>query len=276
MSKVSGSNLIRFPLTPSPPREHSPRVVDHLFLRMMLHDLRSPLNSISHLSRMMLAEGDLHPGGTREMSEMILRAAAHMQGLVEDLGKLLALEAEEFPLEWHPTPLETLLLETGRFSQILARAKEIQLELQLPPDLPRVVMDPRQIRQVVLNLLDNAIKYAPVGSRILLTATLPADGGVEISVADQGPGILPEEAERIFEPFYRGSQAAGPPDQPGHGLGLYFCRVIAQLHRATLGVRPNGDGGARFSLTFPPHRVVREDGVAGPGESPPRQEATAL
>jgi two-component system sensor histidine kinase KdpD len=116
----------------------------------------------------------------------------------------------------------------------------------IPPDLPLVPIDPVLIEQVLINLLDNALKYTPEGSPIEISAS-PGDDGVVVEVADRGPGLRAGDERRVFEKFYRGQA----PAAPGSGLGLAICRGIVEVHGGRIEAANRPGGGAVFRFTLP-------------------------
>jgi two-component system sensor histidine kinase KdpD len=121
------------------------------------------------------------------------------------------------------------------------------VRLSLPADLPLVRLDDVLFEQVVRNLVENACKYAPPGEAIEVGAIVEA-GVLRLEVADRGPGIAAGEEQRLFEKFYRGTNAAG---RPGVGLGLSICRAIVEAHGGTIDAAPRPGGGALFVVRLP-------------------------
>jgi two-component system sensor histidine kinase KdpD len=126
------------------------------------------------------------------------------------------------------------------------RLRGRNVDIHLPPDLPLVSFDPVLIEQVLINLLENATKYTPAGSPLDISART-TNGEVEVEVADRGPGVLPQDAERIFEKFYRAKESEGG----GVGLGLTICRGITSAHGGRIWVEERPGGGAVFRFTLP-------------------------
>jgi two-component system sensor histidine kinase KdpD len=139
------------------------------------------------------------------------------------------------------------LLETsiGRLQRTTSRHR---LVLDLAPDVGEVALDYVQIGQVISNLVENAAKFTPVGSEIRVGA-VRRDSAVELSVADQGPGIPPEERERVFDKFYR--IARSDEHVPGTGLGLAISKGLVEAHGGSIRVEEAAEGGARFVVTLP-------------------------
>ena len=133
--------------------------------------------------------------------------------------------------------------------QAAARAKGLQWRIEVPPDLPLISIDPRQLAQAIGNLTANAIQYTPVGGRISIEAGRSLDR-VWIAVEDTGSGITPEDCARIFDPFYRGARGQRFPQ--GLGLGLAIARDIARAHGGDLTVQSEAGQGSRFTIDLPP------------------------
>lgn len=144
----------------------------------------------------------------------------------------------------------------------MAERKGIALALHADASLPPVAVDPDQVQQILLNLIDNALKFSPAGTTVAVTLA-GSDREALVSVSDQGPGIRPEERERVFEPHFRG--AAQPTGgEPSTGLGLAICRSLVEAHGGRIWVESAGAPGCvvRFAL---PMRVAH---AAAPAERP--------
>jgi two-component system sensor histidine kinase KdpD len=151
---------------------------------------------------------------------------------------------------------EWYLLEEVVGTALAHMGKRLQgrsVPTHLPADLPLVQLDAVLIEQVLVNLLDNAVKYTPAGSPIELSAS-QEDGIVRIEVADRGPGIPPGEGQRVFEKFYRGHTGT----IRGVGLGLAICRAIVEAHGGTIWAENRPGGGAAFRFTLPTKELPPE------------------
>ena len=122
----------------------------------------------------------------------------------------------------------------------------MRLELSIDPPALEATGDPERIHQVVANLLDNAISHSPDGGRVAVGARRNGGGSIELEVSDEGPGIPPEEAERVFDRFYRGGGADG-----GTGLGLAIAKSIVDLHGGSIEARNGGERGCRMIVALP-------------------------
>lgn len=135
---------------------------------------------------------------------------------------------------------------------------ERRLMVDPSPELPDLFMDTDAIERVLINLVENALKYSPPDTAVVVGARMTDRGELEFTVDDRGPGVPARDRERIFEPFFRlrrGAEAAAPDE--GHGLGLAICQSIVTAHGGTIEVCDRPGGGARFSVRFPADSAVR-------------------
>jgi signal transduction histidine kinase len=221
---------------------------------MVEHEIRTPVTVISGYARMLL---DAREGPLRDSQKEFVLAIRRAAGRVEDLlDNLLELASGTDPtsvrIRRKPTSLRRLI--RGAVEAIRPRAEErrMSVALDLCPEADHVYADPVRFEQVLTNLLSNAVKFAPEGSAVRVATGLEegGDGGVIwIEIQDEGPGIAPDESERIFEPFVRGRAAAETSVQ-GVGLGLAICRKIVLAHGGSVEALPSR-GGALFRVTVP-------------------------
>ena len=220
---------------------------------MIVHDLRNPLSVIDG-GLQILANAPV-VGDDQEYVTTVLetmeRATRRMQRLVDTLLDIARLEEGQLAL--NPQLLELLPLVEGLLDEQrpLAESKSLALEHRLPTDLPPLLADHDTFQRLLANLLDNAIKFTPAGGRVWIEAR-PQGEAVQIAVIDTGPGIPPQERERIFEKFTQVQGMAS--SRRGSGLGLAFCRMVAEAHGGRLWVEDGPEGrGSRFILTLPPN-----------------------
>jgi PAS domain S-box-containing protein len=217
-------------------------------MSMIVHDLRSPLGNI--LSSLDLMQGALHAGDQPLLASLFsiaLRAATRLSRLVDSLLDLRRLEAGEGLLNRAPADLGQVLDEALEAVQPMAAAKGLSLRRAAGPALPVLPLDAELVRRVVVNLLDNAVKYTPPAGAITLSAAI-APQQVIISVRDTGPGVPTEDQDRIFDKFARVHRQAAPK---GLGLGLAFCKLAVEAHGGRIWVDSGPDGGATFQFTLP-------------------------
>lgn len=227
-------------------------------LSAISHDLRTPLAAIIGASSS-LAEEDakLAPEARRALSRDILEASRRMSELVNNVLEMARLQSGsvQLKLEWYP--LEEVV--GGVLTRLKDRLKDHPVSVDLPPELPWISMDGSAIEQVLVNLLENAVKYTPAGTRLAVGAEVQ-DEGIVVEVADEGPGLPEGAEERVFEKFYRAQEEG---TQGGVGLGLAICRAIVEAHGGRIWAENRPGGGAVFKFTLPsggtPPDIARED-----------------
>ena len=214
-------------------------------LTSVSHDLRTPLAAITGAATTMLEGGArLDPATRLELLESIRDEADRLNRLVQNLLEMTRLESGALRLrrDWHPLE-EVVGAALGRLAKRLGARR---VAVSLPPDLPLVAIDDVLIEQVLLNLLENAVKYTPADSRIRILATA-TDRKVTVEIADCGPGLPPGEEERVFEKFHR----ATVDGRGGAGLGLAICRGIVEAHGGRIWAQNLPEGGVAFLFTLP-------------------------
>ena len=220
------------------------------FLANMSHELRTPLNAIIGFSDVLEAEmaGPLN-ARQRQYVEDVREAGQHLLSLINDILDLSKVEAGR--MELAVTEMSVVdALESGlTMHQARASRNEIALNLSVEPDVGVILADERKIRQVVFNLVSNAVKFTPSGGRVDVTASRH-DGIVEIAVADTGVGIVLADQERIFEEFTQAGRLDGAPAE-GTGLGLTLSRRFVELHGGRMWVQSEVGGGTTFRFTLP-------------------------
>jgi len=208
------------------------------------HDLRTPITR----ARVRLEEAAAHAGTLEDLRAAVERATADLDGIVavfQALMRISEIEAGSRRSAFAELDLGPLLADLAELYGVVAEEKGVALAVDVPAHMP-AYGDRELIQQAVANLLDNAVKFSPPGSTVQLRATQAA-AGVEISVADQGPGIPPDDMKRATERFFRGETARSTP---GAGLGLALVQAVAQLHGGVLRLDDAGPGLAAV-LSFP-------------------------
>jgi two-component system, OmpR family, sensor histidine kinase KdpD len=214
-------------------------------LSSVSHDLRTPLATITGaVSTILDAPAPLETRTHRELLESVHEEAERLNRLVQNLLEMTRLESGALQLrkELHP-PEEVIGAALGRLGKQLANRR---VTTKVPSDLPLVPMDDVLVEQVLVNLLDNALKYTPAGSPIEVIATA-TDENLTIEIADHGPGLPRGEEDRVFEKFYRGE----PVGARGAGLGLAICRGIVRAHGGRIWAQNLPGGGVAFLFTLP-------------------------
>ena len=217
------------------------------FIANVSHELRTPLTSIQGYTETLLdsAPENLH---TREFLDIIRKSALRMSRLTEDLLTLARVESGEQRFDIQPVAPADLLQEAVQSFRELARAQNVDLKVE--DDAPvQVGADAEAIHQVFSNLIDNALKYAASGGRIILGAR-PIAGNVEFFVQDFGPGIPSEHLGRLFERFYRVDKARSR-ESGGTGLGLAIAKHIVLAHGGAIRAQSELNHGSTFLFTLP-------------------------
>lgn len=218
------------------------------FLSTMSHELRTPLNAVLGFSELLTEEryGTLNERQQRYVKH-IHTGGKHLLSLINDILDLSKIEAGRLQLTIENVPVRTLFAEVLDSLRPLADKKSQTLSREAPTGL-NVRADPTRFKQILMNLVGNAIKFTPEGGEISLS-TCCLDGAIRVEVRDSGPGIPPEEQKRIFEPFYR----LGDTDKKieGTGLGLAITRRLVELHGGNLGIESQPGSGSCFFFNLP-------------------------
>jgi signal transduction histidine kinase len=219
----------------------------------MSHELRTPLNSILGFSQL-LVEGD---GGEltrdqRQDVDIIIQNGQHLLALINDLLDISKLEAGKAQLHRGEVEVESLIDECVENVGSLAKTKKLDLSFNVAENVGRIFADGPKLKQVLLNLLGNAIKFTESGSVRVTAERQGAD--VRISVRDTGIGVPAEDVERIFESFQQGQSGMSGKYQ-GTGLGLAICRQLVEMHGGRIWVRSTHGQGSTFIFTIPQRSV---------------------
>jgi signal transduction histidine kinase len=221
-------------------------------ISIVSHEVRTPLASILGFARLLL-ERELTQDEQRAYLRIIDDEATRLAALVSDFLDIRLLEDHRFPLQANELDIRPLVV--GQAERLVARHPGHELELAVGEEPVVVVGDEQRLTQVVINLLSNAEKFSPADGRIRVGIEA-GDTRVRVFVEDQGPGIPPEHADEVFEPFFRGDAAAA--GIAGAGIGLALCRRIIEAHGGRIGFE-NLRPGARFWFELPVEGLVPED-----------------
>ena len=221
-------------------------------LRSISHDLRTPLTAISGNAGILLSDSESLPPETRnQMYSDIYDDAAWLYNLVENLLAVTRIEEGRMKLNTQPQLVEEMVSEA--LQHISRKRSEHTITVFHQDELLLAKCDARLIVQVIINLVDNAIKYTPVGSHIEIT-TKGEEGRAVVSVADDGPGISDDEKERVFQMFYTGSNPIAD-SRRSLGLGLGLCKSIITAHGGVISVADHQPNGTVFTFTVPSGEV---------------------
>ncbi|PZW50385.1 signal transduction histidine kinase [Humitalea rosea] len=218
------------------------------FLARMSHELRTPLNGVLGMAQVLADDPTLNDTH-RARAAVITQAGRHLLGIVNDLLDIERVETGRIELSSQPIDIGQLLAETPALIGVQAEAKGLLLTVELDAALPAGVhADPLRVRQMVLNLLGNAVKFTPAGGAVTLSASAQ-DGVVRIAVTDTGPGVAEELRGRLFQDYARGVGTGGIE---GSGLGLSITAALARAMGGTVGWEPGPNGhGSVFVLSLP-------------------------
>ena len=212
------------------------------------HELRTPLTAIKG-SMEGLMDGVLP--ATNETYQQIHTEADRLNRLVDDLQELSRVEARAYQLDIRPVDVSTLARTVTKRLAPHSESKRITLDLELAPDLARVLADEDRAVQVLTNLTGNALQYTPEGGRITISAKR-IDNEVQISVSDTGVGIPPEHLSHIFDRFYRVDKSRSRQSGGGSGIGLTIARALVEAHGGRIWAESAGEGqGSTFGFTIP-------------------------
>jgi len=205
------------------------------------HELRTPLTVIQGNVEALI--DGVYPAD-REHLEPILEETRVMERLIEDLRTLSLVEVGSLVLHREPTDLSGLLSEVAAGYRSQAEQSGVQISVAVAEDVPALEMDPARLREVIANLLTNALRHTPSGGSVHLAASAAGDE-VVVTVRDTGSGMSPKELDQIFDRFYRS------PDSPGSGLGLPIARDLVQAHGGTMTATSEVGHGTTIRFTLP-------------------------
>lgn len=215
-------------------------------LSTVSHDLRTPLAAITGAATALKDEtGPLSEAQRLELTESICDEAARLERLVANLLDMTKLQSGGIVPKRELIPPEELVGSALTRLDEQLRGREVKVSME--PELPLAHVDPVLLEQVLINLLDNAAKYTPAGTAIEV-AVRRHHGGLAFEVSDVGPGLMPGEATKVFDKFYRGTHARSG----GAGLGLPICKGIVEAHGGQLMAAPRVGGGVTFRFELPP------------------------
>jgi two-component system cell cycle sensor histidine kinase PleC len=227
------------------------------FLASMSHELRTPLNAILGFSEVMAREvlGPLNNPTYRAYSEDIRKSGEHLLTLINEILDLSRIEAGRYELNETELALADNVDECCRMLDIRIRGKDIRILRDYDATLPLLRADETSVRQVILNLLGNAIKFTPNGGQLRIRIGWTSQGGQYVSVIDNGPGIPEDELDLVLTAFRQGSIAIKNAEQ-GAGLGLPIVQAIMQMHGGSLKLKSRLREGTEATVIFPVERTV--------------------
>jgi PAS domain S-box-containing protein len=229
------------------------------FLARVSHEIRTPLNAIIGFAEVMIEErfGAVQNERYREYLRDIRTSGEHVVSLVNDLLDISKVEAGKLDLSFVAAALNDLVRESISLMQPQANRASVILRSSLAADVPAVVADQRTLRQVILNLLSNSIKFTAPGGQVIASTSFAESGEAILRIRDTGAGMSEEELARALEPF-RQLTTASLADRTGTGLGLPLTKALVEANRAAFAIRSARGEGTVVTVTFPPTRVLSE------------------
>ncbi len=231
------------------------------FLANMSHELRTPLNTIIGFSDVMLKEhgaqngAEASPETHQQFLQLINEAGNHLLQIVNDVLDTAKTESGQIQLYEELIEVDNIVSACEGLVSGLAAEKEVDLTSTFGEKLPRFWGDGKRLKQILINLLSNAVKFTPAGGRVELQAFRANDGGLMISVSDNGIGIHPDNIESAFTPFQQ-IDSHLTREYEGTGLGLPLAKAFTELHGGVLGIQSSLGCGTTVRVHFPPKRSM--------------------
>ena len=237
------------------------------FLANVSHELRTPLNAVIGFSEIM-RDALMGPidNRYREYAQDIHDSGQHLLRLIGDVLDLSKIGAGKLDLHDEPVDLGQLLLTCQRLIAERAREGQITVEIDAARDLPVVLSDPLRMKQIILNLMSNAVKFTPEGGRVTARAAPDAEGGVTVTIADTGIGMSAADIEVALEPFRQVDNAMSRRYE-GTGLGLPLAKQLTELHGGALDIESEPGVGTTARVRLPARRVLRQIDLVAEAQS---------
>jgi len=233
------------------------------FLANMSHELRTPLNAILGFSEIMKGEvfGALGSPQYTEYAAHIHGSGQHLLGLINDVLDLAKIEAGRFVVRAIEIDMRDAIKGAMALFDVRAAQGNVTLKVEVEPGLPLLLADERALRQILLNLISNAIKFTPPEGRVTISARLGAGGGMDVAVGDTGVGIDPADLDTVFEAFGQGQHDVTTSEK-GTGLGLPIVRGLMQAHGGTVTLTSELGRGTTVTCKFPRERLTAPQPVS--------------
>ena len=242
-----------------------------MFLANMSHELRTPLNAVIGFSEMIAGRvlGEQSPRYF-EYARDIGESGRYLLSIIEDLLDMSRIELGKIQLKEETIVLADLVGDVVKFVSLRAQEKSLQIRCLGLEAMPRITADPKAMRQTLINLLTNAVKFSHPGAPIEIKGEIESGGGVALSVTDRGIGIAQEDLAHIFEPFWQ-NEAHRKRNKDGVGLGLALTQRLIQAHDGTVEIKSREGEGTTVTIHLPGTRIVRSRShlsvVAGGGSA---------
>ena len=220
------------------------------FIANMSHELRTPLNAIIGFSEMLANMQNVETGKVNQYASYIMQAAEHLLALINGILDVSKIQAGQLAVDPECVDLVPLLDSCLLIIEAKAKEKNVAFSRDIQPSTPQLFADPLRLKQILINVLSNAVKFNVANGRVHVSAGLASNGFVQISISDTGPGMTLKEVETAMKPF--GQIDAGLNKRhEGTGLGLPISYALARLHGGNLVVDSEKGKGTRVSLLLP-------------------------
>lgn len=232
------------------------------FLANMSHELRTPLNAVIGFSEMMIKEtfGPLGSDKYAEYLSDIHLSARHLLEIINEVLDMSKIEAGRVELDEREVDIVSLMKTVARIATSRTFSSDLSVKVDIEEGFPRLYSDPRLMRQILINLVTNAVKYSPNGGVITISGNDKADVGVDIIVSDQGMGIPDNKIDDVMEPFGQVHDPVKSSPYQGTGLGLPLAKAMTEMHDGKLTLQSTEGTGTTVTMSFPAERVRRADG----------------
>ncbi len=238
---------------------HDVQASREAFVGVLSHELRTPITTIYGAAKIL--QRSRTAAARRDLLSDVEAESDRLYRLVEDLLVLTRIERENLQVADEPVLVGPILRRV--VAAEVARSLLSRIELELPDDLPMARGEDTYVEQILRNLVGNAAKYGPAGGLIRVVAAAQPDGGLEVRVLDEGPGVAAEDVERVFELLYRSPATAA--QAAGSGIGLFVSRRLAEAMGGRVVARPRPEGGSEFVLQLPAYLGAAELPATTPG-----------
>ncbi len=228
------------------------------FLANMSHELRTPLNAIIGFSEMMKNEtfGPLGDDKYKEYLGDIHLSACHLLEIINEVLDMSKIEAGRVELDEAWISIPDLIATVSRMTASRAMSNDLGIVEEVDPDIPPLLADMRLVRQILINLVTNAVKFSEKGEAVIIKACKKTDGSIEFQVIDHGIGIPPDRIQEALEPFGQISSPINLKGYQGTGLGLPLAKAMAELHGGSLALQSEPGEGTVVTINFPAYRAL--------------------
>jgi two-component system cell cycle sensor histidine kinase PleC len=244
------------------------------FLANMSHELRTPLNAIIGFAEVLESEMKTNDKQGQNASSVayagdIIASGRHLLNLINDILDVSKMEAGRVELRERICGMEELVRGCERIVRARAMERRLNLVVEVAEGMPPILVDDVKFKQIILNLMSNAVKFTSPGGTVKLIASVDPSRGVAVAVSDTGIGIRSEDLSKVFVPFHQVDNVYARSN-PGTGLGLTLSKGLAELHGGRLSIESVFGEGTVVTLTLPPSRIVWTESAGLPFPLPMR------